>query len=193
MPWEGSELWVADFADGALSGERLVAGGAAEAIVQPEWSPDGVLHFSSDRTGWWNLYRGDYEPVTALEAEIGGPLWVFGQSWYAFLPDGRIVCAVFSDGSDRLAVVERRGLRYVPLEFTRIVDLTTDGERALFIGASPTRSPSIVAADLATGALEVLSEDGEEVVDAAYVSIPRPLEYPTTGEKIRPRALLSAA
>ena len=37
----------------------------------------------------------------------------------------------------------------MPLELTRIVDLTTDGERALFIGASPTRSPSIVAADLA--------------------------------------------
>jgi hypothetical protein len=117
MPWEGSELWVAELADGVITGERLVAGGAAEAIVQPEWSPDGVLHFSSDRTGWWNLYRGDYEPVTALEAEIGGPLWEFGQSWYAFLPDGRIVCAVFSDGSDQLAVVEVGTLRFVPLEY----------------------------------------------------------------------------
>ena len=81
-------------ADDGVTGERLVAGGPAEAIVQPEWSPDGVLHFSSDRTGWWNLYRGDGEPVTALEAEIGGPLWVFGESWYAFLDDGRIVLHV---------------------------------------------------------------------------------------------------
>ncbi len=184
MPWEGSELWVADFVDGELRDERLVAGGPEEAIVQPEWSPDGVLHFSSDRTGWWNLYRGEYEPVTAVEAEIGGPLWVFGESWYAFLPDGRIVCVISSDGSDRLAVVERDGaLRYVDLELTRIVDLTTDGERALFVGASPTRSPSIVAADVTTGAIEVLSDDGEEVVDAAFVSVPRPLRYPTTGGK----------
>ena len=83
-----------------------MAGGPAEAIVQPEWSPDGVLHFSSDRTGWWNLYRGDYEPVTTLEAEVGGPMWEFDESWYAFLADGRIVCTVFSDGSDRLAVVD---------------------------------------------------------------------------------------
>ncbi len=88
MPWEGCELYV----DG-----RVVAGGPAEAIVQPEWSPDGVLHYCSDRTNWWNLYR-DGEPLTALEAEIGGPLWVFGQSWYAFLPDGRIVCTYFRDG-----------------------------------------------------------------------------------------------
>ena len=179
MPWEGSELWVMEF-----GGEpRRVAGGPAEAIVQPEWSPDGVLHFASDRTGWWNLYRGDSEPVTAVEAEIGGALWVFGESWYAFLPDGRIVCTVSSEGSDRLAIVEDLALIYVPLELTRIVDLTTDGERALFVGASPTRSPGIVAADLETGAIERLSDDGDEIVDAAYVSVPRPLEYPTAGER----------
>jgi hypothetical protein len=152
MPWEGSELWTAQFRDGTLAAERLVAGGAAEAIVQPEWSPDGVLHFGSDRTGWWNLYRGDYEPVTAVAAEIGGPLWVFDESWYAFLPDGRIVCTIFSDGTDRLAVVDAPGrLRYLDLEFTRIIDLTTDGTRAIFAGASPTREACVVAADLGTG------------------------------------------
>jgi dipeptidyl aminopeptidase/acylaminoacyl peptidase len=182
MPWEGSELWVAEFGDG-LTGERLVAGGAAEAIVQPEWSPDGVLHFSSDRTGWWNLYRGDYEPVTAVEAEVGGPLWVFGESWYTFLPDGRIVCVVFSEDSDRLAVVEDGALRYVPLELTRIIDVTTDGERALFVGGSPTRSPRVFAADLVSGELELLSPAGDEDIDAAFISVPRPLEYPTTGGK----------
>jgi hypothetical protein len=58
MPWDGTELWVADLAaDGALSNERLVAGGVDESIVQPEWSPAGELHFASDRSGWWNLYR----------------------------------------------------------------------------------------------------------------------------------------
>jgi dipeptidyl aminopeptidase/acylaminoacyl peptidase len=168
MPWEGCELYV----DG-----RLVAGGPAEAIVQPEWSPDGVLHYSSDRTNWWNLYR-EGEPLTALDAEIGGPMWEFGQRWYAFLADGRIVCTYFRDGVDHLAVVDESGVHDVPLELTRIVDLTTDGERALFIGASPTRSPQVVAVDLATGAIEPLSEDEGEDVDPVYVSVPRPREHP---------------
>ena len=58
MPWQGTELWLADVdADGALANARLVAGGADESICQPEWSPGGVLHFVSDRSGWWNLYR----------------------------------------------------------------------------------------------------------------------------------------
>ena len=168
MPWEGSELYV----DG-----RLVAGGPAEAIVQPEWSPDGVLHYSSDRTGWWNLYREDGTAVTAIEAEIGGPMWEFGEKWYGFLDDGRIVCTYFRDGRNHLAIVDDE-LREVPIELTRIADVTSDGERALFIGASPTRSPRVVAVDLETGAIEPLSTDGDEVVDAAYVSVPRALQNP---------------
>ena len=183
MPWEGSELWVASFGDARLSGERLVAGGPAEAIVQPEWSPDGVLHFSSDRTGWWNLYRGDYEPVTALEAEIGGPLWVFGESWYAFLPDGRIVCAVFSDGprparGDR--ALGRAALRRARADPDR---RPHDRRRARAVRRRLPHAPAVrrTPPTSQTGALEVLSADGEELVDAAYVSVPRPLEYPTTG------------
>ena len=129
MPWEGSELHVAEFSKEGLSlfRKRLVAGGEAEAIVQPQWSPDGVLHYSSDRTGWWNLYREDGTAVTALEAEVGGPMWVFGESYFTFLADGRIVLVYFSAGADHLAVIEDGALRDVPLEFTQIVDLTTDG------------------------------------------------------------------
>src|SRR3546814_4952593 len=58
MPWDGTELWVAEIADdGNLGGARRIAGGARESIFQPEWSPDGELIYVSDRTGWWNLYR----------------------------------------------------------------------------------------------------------------------------------------
>ncbi len=58
MPWDGTELWIAAInADGSLGAQEKVAGGADESIFQPEWSPDGVLYFVSDRTGWWNLYR----------------------------------------------------------------------------------------------------------------------------------------
>src|SRR2546423_7958692 len=58
MPWDGTELWVAEFTDdGGLRAPRNVAGGDQESIFQPTWSPEGVLYFVSDRTGWWNLYR----------------------------------------------------------------------------------------------------------------------------------------
>ena len=182
MPWEGSELYVAPFGEGQVGEPRLVAGGPAEAIVQPEWSRDGVLHFSSDRSGWWNLYT-EAGQLTDVEGEIGGPMWVFGETFYGFLDDGRIVCTYFQGGRDHLAVYDGARLDTVETEFSRIADLTTDGRRALFIGASPTSSPRIVALDLETAAVTPLTAEVEEDVDAAYVSVPRSLEYETTGGK----------
>src|SRR3546814_15830872 len=92
MPWDETELWVAEIADdGNLGGARRIAGGARESIFQPEWSPDGALFYVSERTGWWNLYRhraaGDVA-VFSLDAEFGLPLWVFGMSTYGFCAPG---------------------------------------------------------------------------------------------------------
>ncbi len=48
MPWDGTELWVGEFQpDGSLGHAERVAGGSGESIFQPEWSPDGILHFVS--------------------------------------------------------------------------------------------------------------------------------------------------
>jgi hypothetical protein len=64
MPWDGTELWIANVApDGAIANARVVAGGADESIYQPGWAPDGSLYFVSDRNGWWTIYRSGYGPV----------------------------------------------------------------------------------------------------------------------------------
>ena len=77
MPWDGTEVLVADVrADGSLGEPRVVAGGPDESIFQPEWSPDGVLHFVSDRTGWWNLHRdepGGARNLAPRAEEFGSP------------------------------------------------------------------------------------------------------------------------
>ena len=113
MPWDGTELWTAKLAgDGGVSGERLVAGGPDESILQPLWSPTGELWFASDRTGWYNLYAVAVRRSAALsardprEAEFAAVPWVFGLQQYAFLADGRLVVCFTEDGSDRLAVLD---------------------------------------------------------------------------------------
>ena len=128
MPWDGTELWTGRLDEGGAVGDaELVAGGFDESIFQPEWSPDGRLHFVSDRTGWWNIYRrGDdarVENLCEMEAEFGQPQWGFGMSSYAFAAPGLIVCTYTVRGADRLGLldVEAKSLR--PLE-TPYTDIT---------------------------------------------------------------------
>ena len=110
MPWDGTELWLADFsAEGGLSNATLVAGGTGRVDLPARVVAGGELHFISDRTGWWNLYRiagWRCRRLPPKDAEFGTPQWVFGLSQYAFLSGGRIACVVGRQGLDHLGVIE---------------------------------------------------------------------------------------
>src|SRR5579872_4591664 len=192
MPWDGTELWVADLlAGGALGEPRRVAGGVDESIFQPSFSPDGTLHFISDRSGWWNLYadRGaEAEPLAPEEAEFAGPQWVFALSTYTFLPDGTIVCLVGRRGGTRLCRLDATGhdgtghdapLSDLGLEYRSYSSLTSSGTRLAFIAGSPVQAAAVVTLDSATGAHEVVRRSLAQEVDPAFVSVAEPISFPS--------------
>jgi dipeptidyl aminopeptidase/acylaminoacyl peptidase len=189
LPWDGTELWVANINnDGSLRDARLVAGGRSESIFQPEWSPDGVLHFISDRTGWWNLYRwrnGNIEPLCPMEADFGLPLWNFGMRTCAFETPTRIICTYTQGGVRRLARLDTTSGKLQPLEtpFTEIGSPQAANGKLLFVGASPTQPACIVLHDLETGRHEILRRSTDVSVDGGYFSVPRPIEFPTQNGK----------
>lgn len=189
MPWDGTELWLADIgAGGSLSRRRLVAGGPEESVIDPQWSPDGVLHFCSDRNGWWNLYRaepdGAQTPLTTLEdGELGYPSWVFAMRRYTFLEDGRIACVVTRAAVDSLELLDPRTGRLEPagLRWTAYdpVALSAGEGNLVFGAASPTEPETVVAWDPATGREEQLRRSLDVELDPADISVPRAIEFPT--------------
>jgi dipeptidyl aminopeptidase/acylaminoacyl peptidase len=192
MPWVGSELWTARLGpDGGLSDAALVAGGRGESIFQPAWSPDGRLHFVSDRTGWWNLYRleadGSVAALCPRAAELGRAQWSFGLSTYDFVGDGRILCAHLERGGGRLGLLDpgSRTLTELDLPYTELGWVrVAGGRRAVFRAGSPTEPAAIVALDLATGAATRLKASTGVADDPAfrdYVSVPVLQEFPTAG------------
>jgi len=187
MPWDGCELWVAAFdPDGRLASAARVAGGDAESIFQPEWSPDGSLYFVSDRSGWWNLYRlrnGETTQMTDLEAELGVPQWVFGRSTYAILSPQHILGIVHRDGLDGLHLLstESKDIQPIATPYSDISSICSVGDRAVFIGASAVRLPELAQLHLTDQRLEVLQPSGALDIDETWFSRPQPIVFPTTG------------
>lgn len=187
MPWDGTDLWVADLAaDGSLGEARHVAGGPTESVVQPAWSPDGVLHFVSDRTGWWNLYQvtaAGVEPLCPMAAEFAQPQWVFGMDSYSFLGQEQIACTFTSEGIWHLGLLNRRSgeLWQFDLPYTEIGSgPKVVGGDLVFIGASPTAAAKVVRL-APSGETTILRDTGANPVDPAYISVPRSVAFPTTG------------
>jgi len=186
MPWDGCELWVGNISDdGSIANRRLVAGGPNESIFQPEWSPDGILHFVSDRSGWWNLYRlraeNETECLCDMPAEFGAPQWVFGLSTYAFDSSTRIVCAFVEQGIWRLGTIDTtsRALRRIDLPFTEISFVRAAAGCAVFRAGSPRESFAIIELDLATGSYRTLQRATQVTIEPGYVSEALPIEFPT--------------
>lgn len=185
MPWDGSELWLADVeTDGSLAKKTLIAGGVSESIFQPEWSPAGELYFVSDRSNWWNLYRwraGKVEAVSSMDAEFGLPQWVFGMSTYGFVSPTHIVCAYLQQGFSRFALVDTESGKLETIEspFTQIDGIRCEPGKAVFFAGSPSEPSAIVRFDPATRQFETLRRSSELAVDSGYISAPQAVEYPT--------------
>ena len=116
MPWDSSRIVVADFRNGVMSNQRVVAGGPDTQVGQPRFSPDGTrLAWLTDRDGWLRVCVGDIDGSNAALLnqglfEAGEAPWGAGQRSYAWSPDskriawcrneggfGRLVCAEVGD------------------------------------------------------------------------------------------------
>jgi dipeptidyl aminopeptidase/acylaminoacyl peptidase len=199
MPWDNTELWVADVMPaGTLEHAACVAGGPSESIYQPGWSPDGALYFVSDRDGWWKLYRSDRSDRSGRSdrssvhavisnpppgAEFGRPQWIFETATWAFAGPSRIVVSYTTSGRWHLAVVDvasgvmsslADGLE--PREW-----LTATATDAIVVAGTPSTSDAIVRIDLDSGRTETLKSASPVDFDEGYISEPHTIEFPTGG------------
>ncbi|MGW7299091.1 prolyl oligopeptidase family serine peptidase [Streptomyces sp. NPDC054829] len=173
MPWDGTELVVADVGE-RLTGARTVAGGPEESIAQADWAPDGALLYTSDRTGWWNLYR-DGRPLCPREEEFGGPLWKLGHRWFAPLESG-LIAVVHGRGATALGILDPETGEVVDAagpwtEFSPT--LAVLGERVVSVGASPRSAYEVVELDTRTGRARVIGAEHQDPVDPSYYPEPQ--------------------
>ena len=187
MPWDGTELWVADVErSGTIERPMRVTGGDTDAIFQPGWSPDGTLYFVSDRTGWWNLYRvrnEHAELVHAMTADFGRPQWQLGMSTWAFVDASLLMVAYQQLGRWRLATIDLQTGTFapVPTNLEPGENLVATPAHAVFVGGSAATPEAVVRIDVTTGTAETIRAASDVALDKDYLSPPQPIEFPTEG------------
>lgn len=162
MPWDGTELWLSTLHEGELGGPKKIAGSSTESIFQPQWSPDGTLHYVSDKTGFWNL------PSHPMHAECGLPGWVFGASTYAFA------------GSELFFCINRQGIWSIgglDLPWTFYTQLRASPTKLVFIAGSATEDKAIISYDLTTKKTEVIAHNPQPHLDRDSLSYPELISF----------------
>lgn len=191
MPWDSSQLWLAEISDnGDLVNSRCLAGqDLLESIHEPKWGPDGNLYFASDRSGWWNLYRyhrGEVQALYPMAAEFAYPHWVFGLSTYTFVDADTILCTYSQDGYWHLALLDQRHRLLTALQTTdsNFASLDCNSQTLVCIASSPTTPARVMAYDLSSQVWQVLKHSSDMVLAPAYLSIPQTIRFATGDNQI---------
>ena len=188
MPWDCCRLWLADVSDDGSLTDPVQLSGDGEAVFQPEWSPDGILHFASDKTGWWNLYRWHGEKAEAvcpMEAEFGLPQWVFGMTTYGFDGLNGIVATYCEGGRWRLGRIDRATGTFASIDtaYCNFGGLKMADKFVCFIAGHASQPPSLVSRDLSYGAVETIRRSTEAAIDPGQVAKAETVRFPTNGDE----------
>ncbi len=185
MPWDKTELWVSELSNNNLVEKSLrVTKEREESVVQPLWSPEGILYYISDRSNWWNIYcwkDDEVTPICPMEAEYATPPWLFAQSNYAFESEYKIISTYVMKDKWHISRlnIETSEVEEIKTPYTHISDLHVLDKYAVFIGGSVEETVSVVKLDLEKGTTEILKRSSEILVDSRYLSKPKTIEFPT--------------
>ncbi|SFB54412.1 Dipeptidyl aminopeptidase/acylaminoacyl peptidase [Amycolatopsis marina] len=182
MPWDGTQLCVADIEpDGTFAAHRVLAGGPDVSVCQLDWETEDTLLALLDPEGWWNLHRvtldGEITNLAPVPAELGGALWRIGSRWFAPLGGGRH--AVLSSG--RLAVLDENTATVSPVEeAAELVSwspaFAVRDDTVVGVAAGAMSEGAVVQVDLRSGTITELARsevNTAHLPDPAYLPTPR--------------------
>ncbi|HEY7489212.1 MAG TPA: prolyl oligopeptidase family serine peptidase [Streptosporangiaceae bacterium] len=192
MPWDGTELRVANLEDGKVVRARTVKGGLNESALAPAWCDERSLYVVSDWSGWWNIYQvglygGSPAALYPAEEEFAGPLWQLGGDPYVVLGDGRLA-VLHGQGDQRLGIYDPETAELTDLDLPYTdwqLALSVSGQSVVGIAGGPTTPPAIVRVDIGPGdgssaQVTELRRELDELPDTAFLPVPeaRTLEGP---------------
>jgi acetyl esterase/lipase len=198
MPWEYTELFIADLEADKLTNIFKIAGGENISICLPKFSPKGILYFVMDGVdeedspkNWWNIYKYEYisdnaivRPVTKELAEFGVPQWNFGNSNYTFIGED-IVAIKVSGGEEKLVKIKldksydnASPISEIKTNFSGFNFIQSLNRDLVFIGSHHSKNSELVKVSL-NGDVTTLKVSSHLELQDKDISIPEHISFPT--------------
>ena len=181
MPWDGTELRVAEVSNGQLSNVRVLAGDVQTSCLSPEWGPHNELYFICDKSGWWNLWqvdlRGQLTHLIEEASEWGFPLWQLGMQALSVLSDGQVLSVHGAVDARKIVRVNpsTRAMQDLDSELTDFKpSLSVSSSKAYAVGASGKVVSQLLEIDLLSWQVSNVVTSVAAPVDARY--FPKPHE-----------------
>ncbi|KAJ5662368.1 uncharacterized protein N7477_009984 [Penicillium maclennaniae] len=200
MPWTGSELYIADWnAVGLMNAKHIAGKAAVEGVGQPKWHEDGTLFFTSDRTGFAQLYRLNPSSLEVLplvlpgweEAEIACKrvFSALGNNSYIILTPTQLVVTSTKLATDTLLLVDLQtskalelslGLVDIPLNSIRKISNT----KFVVLGSTVTSPSALYLVDISKPSEKVLLKSSTTIpLSPSTYSIAKLITFPRTQGK----------
>ena len=187
MPWDGTELRVAEVSNGQLRNVRVLAGDVQTSCLSPEWGPHNELYFICDKSGWWNLWqvdlRGQLTHLIEEASEWGFSLWQLGMRALSVLSDGQVLSVHGAVDARKIVRVDppTRAMQDLDSELTDFKpSLSVSSSKAYAVGASGKVVSQLLEIDLLSWQVSNVVASVAAPLDARY--FPKPHEISAVRE-----------
>jgi dipeptidyl aminopeptidase/acylaminoacyl peptidase len=155
MPWDGTELFVAEISNSEVKNKRVIAGNRKNPVLSPEWLDEKTIIYIDEESGWWNPWKvdlnGQRTQIVSEESEWGFPAWQLGYRAISILEDGQFVGIHGPVDARKLALVDPKTgtVKEFDSRFTHFSPtFSSDGRRLVAFGASSSEFQTLVEFDL---------------------------------------------
>lgn len=192
MPWDSTRLSLLhlDQEGNPILTEVLVHL-PDTSVLEPSWSPEGVLYYVSDQTGFWNIYcaLSATTPLLSMAADFASPPWGLGNQSYTFfwLEKSLHIAAIYTEKAiDYLCIININTKRIINinLPYTSYSQITAFKDQLLFIASSPVTTSELIAYDIPTATCKSLAQSRKLQINPAYFSVPEKISFPTEDQKM---------
>jgi dipeptidyl aminopeptidase/acylaminoacyl peptidase len=190
MPWDGTELLVANIDEvGNLVEKKICAGSQTEAVNSPVWSTSGQLYFISDASGFWNVWesdtKGSKRQLVSESAEWAHPMWVVGTHLLRILGTGELVGIHGNPAQENVAIIDPNSgvWRNLDCELTNFAHLSIHSDHVYAIGGGPKTLAALVELSVSNRKNPVTIKEVLAPIDQGFLPTAKAVVFPSKNER----------